>query len=58
MTRELNCRDAGFDCDAVVRAETDDEVMTQAAAHVAEVHGMPEIDDTTANHIRSQIHDA
>jgi predicted small metal-binding protein len=58
MTRELNCRDAGFDCEAVVRAETDDEVMAQAAVHVREVHGMDEIDDTTANHIRSQIHDA
>lgn len=58
MTRELNCRDAGFDCEAVVRAETDDEVMAQAATHVAEVHGMTELDDTTANHIRSQIHDA
>ena len=60
MTRELNCRDAGFDCEAVVLAETDDEVMAQAqaAAHVRDVHGMDEIDDTTANHIRSQIHDA
>jgi predicted small metal-binding protein len=58
VTRELNCRDAGFDCGAVVSAETDDEVMAQAAAHVRDVHGMNEIDDTTANHIRSQIHEA
>jgi predicted small metal-binding protein len=58
VTRELNCRDAGFDCEAVVRVENDDEVMAQAAAHVRDVHGMDEIDDTTANHIRSQIHDA
>jgi predicted small metal-binding protein len=57
VTRELNCSDAGFDCDAVVRAESDDEVMAQAATHVREVHGMDQIDDTTANHIRSQIHD-
>ena len=58
MTRELNCRDAGFDCEAVVRADNDDEVMAQVATHAREVHGMDEIDDTTANHIRSQIHDA
>jgi predicted small metal-binding protein len=58
MTRELRCRDAGFDCDAVVRAESDDEVMAQATEHVRDVHGMTEIDDTTANHIRSQIQDA
>ena len=56
--KELKCRDAGFDCDAVVRADSEDDVMAQAAEHVRDVHGMPEIDDTTANHIRSQIHDA
>jgi predicted small metal-binding protein len=55
VTRELNCRDAGFDCEAIVRAETDDEVLAQD--HVRDVHGMDEI-DTTANNIRSQIHDA
>jgi predicted small metal-binding protein len=58
MTRELNCRDAGFDCDAVVRADTDDEVMAQAATHAREVHGLELIDDETAQKIRSQIHDA
>ena len=24
--KELKCRDAGFDCDAVVRADSEDEV--------------------------------
>jgi predicted small metal-binding protein len=53
--KELKCSDAGFDCDAVVRADSEEEVMAQAAEHVRDVHGMAEIDDTTANHIRSQI---
>jgi predicted small metal-binding protein len=56
--KELKCSDAGFDCDAVVRADSEEEVMAQAAEHVRDVHGMAEIDDTTANHIRSQIQDA
>jgi predicted small metal-binding protein len=56
--KELKCSDAGFDCDAVVRADSEEEVMAQAAVHVRDVHGMAEIDDTTANHIRSQIQDA
>ncbi|HZI98485.1 MAG TPA: DUF1059 domain-containing protein [Actinomycetales bacterium] len=38
--REMQCRDAGFDCDAVVRAETDDEVMAQVGARAQEVHGV------------------
>jgi predicted small metal-binding protein len=58
VTRELMCRDVGFDCDAVIRADSDEQVMAQAATHAREVHGMTEIDDATADHIRSQIHDA
>ena len=56
--KELKCRDAGFDCEAVVRADSEDEIMAQAAEHVRDVHGVTEIDDTTANQIRSQIRDA
>ena len=58
MTRELNCRDTGFDCDAVVRADSDEEVMAQVAAHVREVHGLEQIDADTDQQVRSQIHDA
>src|SRR3712207_7387800 len=45
--KELKCRDAGFDCDAVVQGETVDDVMAQAGPHAKEVHGVdvtPEID--------------
>ena len=37
--KELRCRDAGFDCDAVVRGQTVEEVMEQAGPNVKEVHG-------------------
>lgn len=36
----LYCRDAGFDCDTVVRAETELEVLNQATQHAKEVHGV------------------
>ena len=58
MTKELKCADAGFDCDAVVHADTEEEVMAQVATHARDVHGMDQIDDATAEKIRSQIHDA
>ncbi len=58
MTRELNCSDVGFECDAVVRADSDEEIMAQVATHAREVHGLEEIDDATAAKVRSQIHDA
>lgn len=56
--RELRCRDVGFDCSAVVRAETDEEILRQAAQHAAAVHGLTAIDADTAQTIRSKIHNA
>jgi predicted small metal-binding protein len=35
---ELHCRDAGFDCAGVVRAETKEAVLAQAAIHAREHH--------------------
>jgi predicted small metal-binding protein len=40
MTKELHCRDVGFDCDAVVTAESDDEILAQVADHAKAVHGL------------------
>ncbi|GAA4452102.1 hypothetical protein GCM10023189_15000 [Nibrella saemangeumensis] len=34
----LHCRDIGFDCEAVVRAESENEILQQAAAHASSVH--------------------
>jgi predicted small metal-binding protein len=58
MAKELICRDVGFDCDAVVTADSEEEVMAQAATHAREVHGLEQIDDQTAERIRAQVHDA
>jgi predicted small metal-binding protein len=38
--KKLNCCDAGFDCPAVVLAESEEEVLKQAAQHALEVHGV------------------
>ncbi|MFD2572835.1 DUF1059 domain-containing protein [Spirosoma soli] len=38
--KTLHCRDAGFDCEGVIQASTDDEVLTQAAEHAQTVHGV------------------
>jgi predicted small metal-binding protein len=56
--RELHCADAGFDCEGTIRAETDDEVMEQAAAHVASAHPGTDLDADAQVKIRSLIHEA
>jgi predicted small metal-binding protein len=58
MAKELNCSDVGFDCPDVIRGDTEEEVMAQAAVHARDAHGIEEIDDETAQAIRAQIHDA
>ena len=53
--KELRCREVGFDCEGVVRAENDEAVMRQAAEHARTAHGMKQLDDATAKQIRSKI---
>lgn len=38
--KTINCREAGFDCDHVVKGETEEEVMQNGAEHAMNVHGM------------------
>jgi predicted small metal-binding protein len=38
--KTLRCRDAGFDCQGVIRANTEKEILNQAAQHALEVHGV------------------
>ncbi len=55
--KELVCREAGFDCDAVVQGESTDEVMGQVAPHAKEVHGVdvtPELRDQLAGLVRDR----
>ena len=56
--KELRCRDAGFDCEGVVRGDDDQDVMSQATEHLREVHGITEVDEDTGQRLRSLIHEA
>ncbi|MEP6683251.1 MAG: DUF1059 domain-containing protein [Parafilimonas sp.] len=38
--KTLHCRDAGFDCNYIIHANTEAEVLNQASKHVTEVHGI------------------
>jgi predicted small metal-binding protein len=42
--KSLTCRDAGFDCDHVVQAETDYELFTASENHIFNTHGMKKQD--------------
>ncbi|MDB5025887.1 MAG: hypothetical protein JWP78_3642 [Mucilaginibacter sp.] len=38
--KTLHCADAGFDCKAVIQADTEEEVLNQAAEHAKTVHNV------------------
>lgn len=42
--KSLSCRDAGFDCDHVVQAESDYEIFAQSENHLFNAHGMKKQD--------------
>ena len=44
--KAVSCREAGFDCDHVVKGETEEEVMKNGAEHAMKVQGMKEEDIT------------
>ena len=48
--KKLNCRDVGFDCPGVIRANSEEEVLKQAAQHALDAHGV-----TVTGELVSQI---
>ena len=55
MAFTLRCRDVGVECDYVARADTEEELLKQAAKHAAEVHNMTEISDEKMAEVKAAI---
>jgi predicted small metal-binding protein len=53
----IHCRDVGFDCDGIVRAETEEEVISMAAEHAAEVHGVTELTPEIVEAVKAAVRD-
>jgi len=57
MAKVLHCRDVGFDCDGVIRAETEEEILKKAAEHAQTTHNMKEITEEVVEKVRAAIRD-
>ncbi len=44
--KTLSCREAGFDCDYVVKGETEEDIFRNGGQHAINAHGMKEEDIT------------
>lgn len=54
--KTLHCRDAGFDCEGVIQAATEEEILNQAAAHAQAAHNV-EVTPELAEQIKTLIKD-
>lgn len=57
MAKVVHCRDVGFDCDGVVRAETEDEALRMVAEHAKTAHGMKDVTPDVVDKVRSVMRD-
>ncbi|HLS48134.1 MAG TPA: DUF1059 domain-containing protein [Gemmatimonadales bacterium] len=55
MSKVVHCRDLGFDCDGVARAETDEAVLEAVAAHARTAHGIDQVSAEMAGKVRNAI---
>ncbi len=57
MTKVVHCRDVGFDCDGVVRAETEQEALQQVAEHAKAVHNVDPVPAEVVEKVRQVMRD-
>lgn len=58
MLRILYCKDAGFDCDGVIRADTEAEALRMADEHARQVYGSQEVSAEVVAKIKSAMREA
>jgi predicted small metal-binding protein len=57
MTKVVHCRDIGFDCNAVVRAEREEAALQIVADHAKKVHNMETVTPEVMEKVRSVMRD-
>ena len=55
MPLRVHCRDIAFDCDGIVKAETEDDQLQQMAEHVQTAHGLEKVTDEIVAKVTSVI---
>ena len=57
MAKVVRCRDVGFDCEGVVRAETKEEALYQVAAHAKTVHNLETVTEEVVAQVLAVMRD-
>jgi predicted small metal-binding protein len=56
MAKELRCRDLGIECNQVIRARTQEELIERVAEHVLAVHGFDPVDAGMLEQLEAAIY--
>lgn len=57
MAKIVHCRDVGFDCDGVVRAETEEAALQMVAEHAKTAHGLETVSPEIVEKVKSVMRD-
>ena len=57
MKKVIRCRDVGFDCEGVIKANTENEALALAAEHAKKVHGLKDVTPEIVAKIKSVMKD-
>jgi len=57
MAKTIHCKEVGFDCEGIVRADSEDEVLRMAAEHAKSAHGVTELTSEMVEKVKSVIRD-
>jgi len=57
MAKVVHCRDVGFDCDGVVRANTEEEALQLVAEHARAVHGLETVPPEVVQKVQEVMRD-
>lgn len=55
MAHAIHCGNIGFDCEGIIRAGSDNEVIRLAADHAQEVHRLVETKPGNAEKVKAAI---
>ena len=55
MEKVIHCRDLGFNCDGIIRAQSEKEALELATDHAQKAHGLGEVTPEVEAKLKSVI---
>ena len=55
MSKTIVCKDLGFECDHVIEAETEEDVLSLASEHAREAHEVTDISPEMIEKVKAVI---